>query len=99
LELNHPGKKLRTLNRKLGDRPQLVFDFHRQTEVLQKVADPVKNGGQLARRKPVLDIVVHPSLEKTGLLHAAGAAAINEPLGDVPNLGDVEVGGDHVAIG
>src|SRR5437773_6127522 len=53
-----------------------------------------------ARIQPVVRVaVVHPELQNAALLLSNRAAAVDEVLRDVPDLRQVEVGRDLIAVG
>ena len=68
-----------------------VFDFDGQLMIWQHIACFVEDHGQFAGDEAMIDIVVDPGLQQTGLQRATRAAAVDEALRDVAHLGDVKV--------
>jgi hypothetical protein len=83
----------------LRDDAVFVFDFDGQLVMWQDIAGVIEDGGQFAGVEAMIDIVMDPGLQQTGLQRAPCATAVDEALRDVADLGDVEVGGDQAAIG
>ena len=53
---------------------------------------------ELARFESMIGIAGDPSLQQTTFYAASGAAAINEVLLHMPDLGDMEMGGNEATI-
>jgi hypothetical protein len=78
-------------DRELRHDAVLVFDFDRQVVMRQHIACAIEDGGQFARDEAVIDIVMHPGLQQAGLQRAPRAAAVDEALRHMADLGDVKV--------
>lgn len=97
-EGEHAVDDLDAFDRELRHDAVFVFDFDRQFVMRQHIARFVEDGSQFARDEAMIDVVMHPSLQQTGLQRATRAAAVDEALRDVADLGDVEVRGDQSAV-
>ena len=84
---------------KLRDELSFVLDFHRHREVVKEAVGMTENGGELSGREAVVDVVRDPGLEQAMLQCPQDAAAVDERLLYMADLGDVEVRGDQTAIG
>ena len=89
----------RSLNRMLRDRRALVLDLDVKVLVGKDVPGLIENPRQLTRRQTVGLIAAEPDLQLNGVDLPNRAAAVDEPLSDMTDLGDVEMTGDRDSVG
>ena len=79
-------------NGKLRDEWRFVLDLHFEAVIGDDGARLIENLQKCPGRKAMIGVILKPGLESADRVGARGATAIDEPLVDLGDLGDVSVG-------
>ena len=92
-------ESLRRGHGELSDHILFMLHFNLQVFMGEDIRGAIENSRQLPGKEPMFEVIMNPSLEEARFLKASGSAAIDEPLCNVPHLGDVVMGGNLGTIG
>jgi GNAT superfamily N-acetyltransferase len=99
LEPQFAAGRLGVVDLVLGNAAGFVLNFHFQFIRRNHLDGEVEDLGKLLRGKPMIGIVAsHPGLEKAGFDPTDRASAIHEVLHHIPDLRDVEIRRDRIAV-
>lgn len=99
LQLNELALQFRPRDRVLRDHAAIVFDFHFKIVVREHLIPEIENLRERAGIKSMVHVVRDVGLQQASVGRVMQrAAAIDEPLRDMPDFGDVKMRWDLVAI-
>jgi len=86
-------------NRVLRNHAAVPFHFHIEIVARQDFAAESEDVGETAGLKTMIEIIRYVGLENARIAFTKGAPAIDKPFRDVPDLSDVKMAGDELAVG